>query len=98
MKYWLNSGRVHEKIDTGGVSAMVDLVLNNENIPDCKNIFLRETVEVQSAQLFRLRQNIVTGKLLYVHIQKLSNFYLYFDYLISSMVNMYLYEYWPFCH
>ena len=42
------SGRVHEKIDTGGVPTMLHLVLNSENVPDCKNIFLRETMKVQS--------------------------------------------------
>lgn len=59
MKHWLNSGRVHEKIDTGGVPTMLLLVLNSENVPDCKNVFLRETVKVQSTQAFKLRQNIV---------------------------------------
>lgn len=53
------SRRLHEKIDTGGVSTMLDFVLNSENVPDCKNVYLRERVKVQSTQPFKLRQNVV---------------------------------------
>lgn len=59
MKHWLNSGRVREKNDTGAVPTMLLLVLNSENVPDYKNVFLRETLKVQSTQVFKLRQNIV---------------------------------------
>lgn len=53
------SGRVQKKIDTGGVPTMLHLVLSSENVPDCKNLFLRETVKVQSTQPFKLKQSFV---------------------------------------
>lgn len=53
------SGRLREKIDTGGVPTMLHFVVNSDNVPDCKNVYLRERVKVQSTQPFKLRQNIV---------------------------------------
>ena len=53
------SGRVHEKNYTGGVPTMLHLVLSSENAPACKNVFLRETVKVQSTHPFKFRQNVV---------------------------------------
>lgn len=99
MKYGLNRVKGYMKKLTLGVPTTLHKVLNSENVPDCKNAFLRE--RVKSTQPSRFRQNIVElGKYpvctLYRKIS--DHFYLYFDYLISSMVNMYLHEYWSFCH
>lgn len=74
MKYGLNRVDRYMKKLTLGVPTTLHVVLNNENVPDCKNAFLRE--RVKSTQPSRFRQNIVIKiccweSTLCVHLQKI---------------------------